>query len=133
MKRFATVIIMMMVVAPPATLGFQGSVPRGPILEPRDPEREKAALHNLEVARFYFKKKKWTAVEKRLQEIVAEYPNFSQIAEVYFLLGEIYAKTDRRELAVELYSRVVEEFPQSEFAQKARERLLELGDTARQQ
>jgi outer membrane protein assembly factor BamD (BamD/ComL family) len=132
MTQFAVVMFVAMVAAPPMALGFQGSVSRGPIVERRDPEREKAALHNLEVARFYFQKKNWTAAERRLQEIVAEYPEFSQIPEAYFLLGEVYGKTKRRELAMELYTRVVEEFPQSEFAPKARERLEGLRETARE-
>lgn len=120
-------IFFMTAVTAPLTFAFQGSVARGPILEPRDPEREKEALHNLEVARFYIKKKKWVAARSRLQDIVANNPNFSNIAEVYFLLGEVYLKTNERDLALELYSRVVAEFPQSEFAEKARARMRELG------
>jgi len=114
----------------PVTVASQSNVARGPIEEPRDRELEKEAFHNLEVARFYVKKKKWVAARSRLQEIVAKNPNFAGIAEVYFLLGEVYLKTDERDLAAELYSRVVEEFPHSEFAEKARARLQELARKA---
>lgn len=105
----------------------QGSAVRGPLRDPRNPELERAAAKNLEVARFYLKKKKWVAAENRLQRIVAEHPDFSQIAEVYYLLGEVYRQTKRRELAIELYSRVVEEFPEHEMAARARERLHQMG------
>ena len=105
----------------------QGSVSRGPVVSLRERELEKAASHNLEVARFYFKKRNWVAARGRLQDIVKDYPEFSQIAEVYFLLGEVYRAANERELAIELFSRVLEEFPQSEFAGRARERLRELG------
>lgn len=133
MERFAiAVMVALMAAAAPMALGLQGSVSRGPVVEPRDPALEKEALHNLDVARQYFKKKKWTAVELRLQQVVAAHPNFSQMAEVLFLLGEAYLKTGKRELAVELYSRVVEEFPQCPFAPKARERLQALRETAQQ-
>ena len=105
----------------------QGSVMRGPLRDPRNPELERAASKNLEVAQFYLKKKKWIAAENRLQRIVAEHPDFSQIAQVYYLLGEVYRQTKRRELAIELYSRVVEEFPEHEMAARARERLRQMG------
>lgn len=130
MSRFIHILLSLIltlstVVAEAAT--FQGNVRRGPLEPPRDPVLEKESRHNLEVARFYIKKKKWMAARIRLQDIIAKNPNFAGIAEVYFLLGEVYAKTNERDLAVELYSRVVEEFPQSEFAEKARARLQELG------
>jgi tetratricopeptide (TPR) repeat protein len=108
-------------------LAGQGSVSRGPIANPRDPELEKAALHNLEVAHYYLKKKKWTAAEGRLQDVIRDHPDFSQMPEVFYLLGDVYRQTKRRELAVELYSRVVEEFPKTEFAERARGRLKEMG------
>lgn len=114
--------------AHPAMLAApQGNVSRGPLLDPRDPELERAAQHDLDVARFYIKRKKWKAAEGRLQAIVRDHPAFSRIAEVYFLLGEVYRQTGQRDLAIELYSRVVEEFPQHEFAERARERLRSLG------
>jgi tetratricopeptide (TPR) repeat protein len=105
----------------------QGSITRGPLRDRRDPGRERAAAKNLEVAQFYLKKKKWVAAQNRLQTIVAEHPDFSRIAEVYFLLGEVYRQTKQRELAIELYSRVIEEFPEHEMAARARDRLRQMG------
>ncbi|MCS6815986.1 MAG: outer membrane protein assembly factor BamD [Blastocatellia bacterium] len=105
----------------------QGNVSRGPLFDPRNPELERAARHDLEVARFYIKRKKWKAAEGRLQAIVRDHPAFSRIAEVYFLLGEVYRQTGRRDLAIELYSRVIEEFPMHELAEQARERLRSMG------
>lgn len=126
LKRRDMFVLFLLVTVSPLTFAWQGNVTRGPVVEPRDRELERVSLHNLKVARFYIKKKKWAAARDRLQEIVAENPNFSHIAEVYFLLGEVYWKTDEPELAVELYTRVVEEFPQSEFAPRARARLQKL-------
>lgn len=108
--------------------GFpQGSVPRGPIESVLSRALERTASHNLEVARFYIKKQKWVAARGRLQDIVKDYPEFSRIDEVYYLLGEVYRSTDDRELAIELYSRLVEGFPQSGFSGRARDRLRALG------
>src|SRR6266516_7863105 len=68
----------------------QGNVKTGP--DPttiRDPELEKDSLHNLEVARNYFKlKKAYVAALKRCEEIIAGNPNFARIEEVLFIAGE---------------------------------------------
>jgi outer membrane protein assembly factor BamD (BamD/ComL family) len=55
----------------------------------RDPDLEKDSLHNLEVARNYFKlKKAYVASLKRCEEIIAGNPNFAQIEEVLFMAGQ---------------------------------------------
>jgi outer membrane protein assembly factor BamD (BamD/ComL family) len=68
----------------------QGGVKKGP--DPstiRDPDLEKDSLHNLEVARNYFKlKKAYVAALVRLEEIIAGNPNFSKIEEVYLMAGQ---------------------------------------------
>src|SRR5712672_1692704 len=68
----------------------QGGVKAGP--DPttiRDPELEKDSLHNLEVARNYFKlKKAYVAALKRCEEIIAGNPNFARIDEVLFIAGK---------------------------------------------
>src|SRR5215218_3413578 len=54
----------------------------------RDPEMEKDSLHNLEVARQYFKlKKAYLASLKRCEEIIAGNPTFSKIDEVLYIAG----------------------------------------------
>src|SRR5258705_759935 len=67
----------------------QGGVRSGP--DPstiRDPDLEKDSLHNLEVARNYFKlKKAYVAALARLEEIIAGNPNFAKIEEVYLMAG----------------------------------------------
>ena len=67
----------------------QGTVRSGP--DPstlRDPDLEKDSLHNLEVARNYFKlKKAYVAALKRDEEIIAGNPTFTKIDEVLFIAG----------------------------------------------
>jgi outer membrane protein assembly factor BamD (BamD/ComL family) len=116
----------------------QQNVGRGSIVTPRDPELEKQAMHNLEVARYYFKRKPDKAdyknslerlnkaIESRLVEIVDLHPNFSKIDEVYFLFGEIHRRSGETEKAVEAYTKVVKEYPDSQFVQEAKKRLEEL-------
>src|SRR5687767_15078589 len=68
----------------------QGAAKAGP--DPstiRDSELEKDSLHNLEVARHYFKlKKAYVAAIKRCEEIDAGNPNFAKMDEVLFIAGE---------------------------------------------
>src|SRR4030095_10269065 len=68
----------------------QGGVRSGP--DPstiRDPDLEKDSLHNLEVARHYFRlKKAYLAAIQRCEEILAGNPTFSKIDEVLYIAGQ---------------------------------------------
>ena len=83
------VLITALFVSTPVSYG-QGKVKTGP--DPaliRDAELEKDSLHNLEVARHYFKlKKAYLAALKRCEEIDAGNPTFSKMDEVLYIAGE---------------------------------------------
>lgn len=108
---------------------------RGPISQPRDPELEKQSYHNLDVAKYYFYKRKpdkkdkdgWArlnkAVESRLMEIIDLNPDFAKMDEVYFLLGEVYQRGGDHENAVKHWTLVVEKFPDSAVKADAQKRL----------
>jgi outer membrane protein assembly factor BamD (BamD/ComL family) len=88
MKRsFALLLILIGLVAPAYS---QGRAKTGP--DPstiRDAELEKDSLHNLEVARHYFKlKKAYQAALNRCEEIDAGNPNFAKMDEVLFIAGQ---------------------------------------------
>ncbi len=122
----------------------QGNVKSGPPPETiRDPELEKDSLHNLEVARMYFKlKKAYIAALKRCEEIDAGNPNFARLDEVLFIAGESSLRLAENkgkqssksrtpeELKVDArvyLSRLVNGFPQSSFRKQAEEDLAALG------
>jgi outer membrane protein assembly factor BamD (BamD/ComL family) len=104
--------------------------PQGPgsRMEPvRDPAMEIQAKHNLDVAKWYYEKRKAMAgARDRLLEIIDTYPEFSKMDEVLFLLGEIHVKMVKESDAVENFTRLLKEFPDSQFGKKARARLDEL-------
>src|SRR5260370_41879134 len=78
--------VMLVLAAPPARA--QGGAKQGPDVA-RDPDMEKDSLHNLEVARQYFKlRKAYKASLARCEEIIAGNPAFSKIDEVLFIAGE---------------------------------------------
>jgi outer membrane protein assembly factor BamD (BamD/ComL family) len=132
----------------------QGKAKTGP--DPstiRDPDLEKDSLHNLEVARNYFKlKKAYVAALKRCEEIIAGNPNFARIEEALFMAGEsslflaenkgkqspsLYVNYDGtakrtlsaeefRELGREYLTRLITDYPNSKFRKQAEEDLATL-------
>lgn len=128
------------VLAPPPARA-QGGAKQGPDVV-RDPDMEKESLHNLEVARQYFKlRKAYKASLARCEEIIAGNPNFSKIDEVLFIAGEsslrlsenkgkqsVKTATDKlREDARDYLSQLVNDYPDSKFRSDALEDLKALG------
>lgn len=104
----------------------------------RDPTLENDSLHNLLVARHYFKlKKAYRAALARCEEIIAGNPNFSRIDETLYIAGmsSLYLAENRgrqtpqiaadklRNDARDYLSRLAKEFPDSEFRKQADEEL----------
>src|SRR2546422_4209932 len=90
-KLFLTFVMLLtaLFVFAPASYG-QGKAKTGPDVSLiRDADLEKDSLHNLEVARHYFKlKKAYVAAIKRCEEIDAGNPNFAKLDEVLYIAGE---------------------------------------------
>ena len=148
------VMVFALAIATPL-VNAQGKVKAGP--DPstiRDPDLEKDSLHNLEVARNYFKlKKAYVASLKRCEEIVAGNPNFAQIEEVLLIAGEsslaladskgkqapsLYVTYDSggkrtlkpeefREMGREYLTRLINDYPESRFRQQAEADLQAIG------
>ena len=90
-KIFVLLVVLVTASSIGASTAFaQGRAKTGP--DPatiRDAELEKDSLHNLEVARHYFKQKKaYLAALKRCEEIDAGNPNFAKMDEVLYIAGE---------------------------------------------
>ncbi len=89
MKRFSVSFAALIVLLCLSSLVCaQGGAKQGPQIA-RDADLEKDSLHNLEVARHYFKTRKaYVAALQRCEEIIAADPAFSKIDEVLFMAGE---------------------------------------------
>jgi outer membrane protein assembly factor BamD (BamD/ComL family) len=142
MKKFCLLAICSLVlfVGAPAAPA-QGNAKQGPDVL-RDPDLEKDSLHNLEVARHYFKQKKaYIAALQRCEEIIAGNPVFSKIDEVLYMAGESSLRlaenkgkqaskvtSDKlREDARDYLSQLVNGYPDSSFRKQAEEDLKGLG------
>ena len=149
-KLFFVFLILFVLFVAPSTFA-QGGVEGGP--DPstlRDPDLERDSLHNLEVAKNYFKlKKAYVAALKRCEEIIAGNPNFEKIDEVLLMAGqsslwlsenkgkqkpEQYVSFDGgekktltsqqfREMGVDYLNKLIKDYPESQFAKQAREEL----------
>lgn len=138
---FATLIVAVLLSAP--ALFAQGAVRTGPDESlVRDSELEKDSLHNLTVARHYFKlKKAYVAALKRCEEIDSANPNFAKMDEVLYIAGQSSLRlaeskgkqkstktADELRLEARVYlSRLVAGYPNSTFAKEAEGDLKALG------
>jgi len=142
MKRVNLILICLLtlLVAAPAAQP-QGKAKQGPDVL-RDADLEKDSLHNLEVARHYFKlKKAYIAALQRCEEIIAGNPTFSKIDEVLFLAGESSLRLAEsrgkqtskvtpeklRDDARDYLSQLVNDYPDSKFRSEALDDLKGLG------
>ena len=121
----------------------QGAAKTGP--DPslvRDADLEKDSLHNLEVARHYYKlRKAYVAAIKRCEEIDAGNPTFARMDEVLFIAGQsslrlaenkgkqkAHKTPDQLRADARMYlGRLVVGYPESTFAKQAEEDLRALG------
>jgi outer membrane protein assembly factor BamD (BamD/ComL family) len=90
MKKLVFSLVLITAIFALATVSYgQGKAKTGP--DPstiRDAELEKDSLHNLEVARHYFKlKKAYQAALNRCEEIDAGNPMFAKMDEVLYIAG----------------------------------------------
>jgi outer membrane protein assembly factor BamD len=78
------------------------------------------------VAELYMRINNWRGAITRLQGVLKDDPNYTNRDAAYYDLAEIYFKTDNKAQALPWYQKLVDEFTQSEYLEKAQERVKEL-------
>lgn len=76
------------------------------------------------VGDFYFNKDSYLASESRYKEVLDLYPDYSSLSTTLFRLGQSLEGLGRIEEAGVYYSRLVSEYPFSDYEGEAREKLL---------
>jgi outer membrane protein assembly factor BamD (BamD/ComL family) len=116
----------------------------------RDQLLEKEAMHNLEVARQYFKlKKAYRASLTRCEETIAAYPAFSRFDEILYIAGmssyylskgagkqkpnEKQTPEKLRDDTLVYLSQLVTDYPDSAFRAEAEQTLQPLGGVVKKQ
>ena len=153
--KILIIVAALVLIATPLTVTAQSGAKQKPQIQ-RDAELEKDSLHNLEVARHYFKTRKaYVAALQRSEEIIAANPLFSRIDEALFMAGQsslnladgkgrqkstLYVihegETKKtltaeqfRELARGFFTQLVNSYPESSFRGRAEDALRTLGGT----
>lgn len=84
---------------------------------------DRLARHEHVIARFYINRGNYDAAVSRLNGIVDAFPNYGARDATFFDLGTALERLGRKGEARLYFERVVAEFPESEFAHRARQRL----------
>ena len=85
-------------------------------------------LHELDIARFYIgNRQAYKAGESRLRDIINQYPFFSYYDESLYLLGVALVEQEQPEEASEYFTKLVRDYPNSEYTKKGKEYLEKLG------
>ena len=78
------------------------------------------ARHDLYVARFYLRQRRYEAAISRIESTLARYQDSGLEAEALVLLGETYLRAKEREKAREAFRRVVDQYPATPFVVAAK-------------
>ena len=85
--------------------------------------KDRLAQHELIIAHFYMKRRNFGPAVTRLNGIVDNFPAYAERDQVFYDLGTALNALGRSGEARLYFERVVAEFPKSEFAGKAKEKL----------
>jgi outer membrane protein assembly factor BamD len=91
------------------------------------------ADHDLNVANQYYEKyfrhaaNNLKGAQSRLREVTEKYPNYERMAEVLYRLGVTYVEEEEPDEATKYFQQLVRTHPNSDFADKAKEKLAAIG------
>ncbi|MFP4082924.1 MAG: outer membrane protein assembly factor BamD [Candidatus Aminicenantes bacterium] len=87
---------------------------------------ERLAEHTFSIGELYYKMGAYKAAVSRLKEILTQYPNYSKMDEVYYHLADSYYKWKKVEESVPYFTKLISDFPESDYAKKAQHKLKEI-------
>jgi len=88
--------------------------------------QEVLAEGDYRIGNFYFIRHVDRAAAARLAELVSRYPLYSQADHANWMLGEIYERNERNDLASQYYARIAKDYPLSPLAADAKAKLVKL-------
>jgi len=107
--------------------------PRSPLMPEAQKRRQdvldRLAKHDHLVARYYIKRHSYNAAVLRLNSVVEKFPNYDDRAGVFFDLGTALSGLGRNAEARLYFERVLTEFPKSDYADRAKQRLGQIKTT----
>lgn len=94
--------------------------------------QENLATHSFKIGLFYLGKYKQNkgalkGAQSRMREVAENYPNFSYMDQVLYYLAYTYQQEEEPDEAAKYYQRLVRDYPNSEFVEKATDQLKVIG------
>jgi len=84
------------------------------------------AEHDFAVGYFYMRKGSLGSAMGRFTAIEERYPDYAEKDKLFYYQGRILTRLGRDDEAARYYSRLLEEYPKSDFAKRARDRMKKL-------
>jgi outer membrane protein assembly factor BamD len=103
--------------------GYPNSTHRAEVTRIRRQARDRLSKWELDVGLQYFRSKNFEGAAARFRTLLSEDPEYVRRDVAYFHMGEMYFRTERGAEALPYYDKVVTEFPKSEHAKTAAERI----------
>ena len=88
---------------------------------------ESLARGDYGVGKFYQERGNLAGAKGRYKDIVDSYPDYTDIAEIYYLMGDILEKTNNPDEATIYYGKVISEYPFSKRSEESKTKLTALG------
>lgn len=85
--------------------------------------RDRLSEHNFRVGLTYYRLRADAGALSRFQEVLKEDPEYTGRDQVYYYLAELYLRNNRQDEAIPYYTRLVTEFAESEYLERAQKRL----------
>ncbi len=89
--------------------------------------QEEIAEADFRVARFYYLRRTYRASAARLIDLSERYPLYSKSDQALFMLGDIYDKAEKKDIANRFYAKLVRDYPLSPLAGEAKAKLVAAG------
>ncbi|MBI3404382.1 MAG: outer membrane protein assembly factor BamD [Acidobacteria bacterium] len=89
--------------------------------------QEVLAEGDYRISLYYYRKKSLRAAAGRLLEMVDRYPLYSQVDSALMMLGDIFERNEKPQIASNYYLRVVKDYPLSDQVADAKKRLEKIG------
>jgi len=93
---------------------------------------ERLAEHISEIGIFYYKRYSYKAAVSRLNDVITSFPKFTEMDKVYYYLADSYFKWKKNDQSVPYFTKLISDFPQSKYAQKAQKKLEEINKDKKQ-
>ena len=86
--------------------------------------QEMLAEGDYRIGYYYYVKGSYRAAASRLSDLTSRYPLYSRSDRALWMLGTIFEKSERKDIAAQYYARIVRSYPLSDLVPDAKDKLI---------